>query len=118
MTLISNLPIRSRSFEEKENLEDKLSECCDSMEYRETQYRRNRPPIQIDFPSCNDQTQDTPIMEDLKLYILVEEANGLYFVDGDQPRACVAIECGNEQVCNKSLHYFLPIGLLKISALK
>lgn len=91
MTLLSCVQINSHPFE------DRVSECCEALGQCDLKCRRIRPPGKVEIPSSSHDHSDTS-MENPKLYILVEEANGLYFVDGDQPRASVAIECGVEEV--------------------
>jgi hypothetical protein len=44
------------------------------------------------------ESDSSPGTDALPLYVLIEEASGLYFVDGDEPRVSVTIECNGKQV--------------------
>jgi hypothetical protein len=44
------------------------------------------------------ESTSSPDTDVLPLYILIEEASGLYFVDGDEPRVSVTVECNGKEV--------------------
>jgi hypothetical protein len=59
--------------------------------------------------SLDDPQPSAAPNNDRLLYILVEKASGLYFVDGDEPCACVTVECNGytvkKFVCWSSFHF-------------
>jgi hypothetical protein len=56
---------------------------------------------QISTSFCYDASAEpiaSPGTDALPLYVLIEEGSGLYFVDGDEPRVSVTVECNGKKV--------------------
>ena len=74
-------------------------EACIAENSPEPKYRRGRPMTQISASFCHSgSVESSPDTDALPLYVLIEEASGLYFVDGDEPRVSVTVECNEKKV--------------------